>query len=91
MAYKYLTSSAAVGTSGSNTKGRRITVSGDAAVGTVGTCTLLTGGAGGTAVWKVYLDGGQSRQYDLAADMVFDYVAISNVEVMLEYYKVHGV
>lgn len=90
MAQKYLTTSTSVGDSGSQTIGKRIFITGDQAVNTVGTVTLLTGGSGGTAVWKAYMDGGSCGQFDLPSNLVFDYVTIANVEVCIEYYKQHG-
>jgi hypothetical protein len=90
MAQKYLTASAAIGTSGSQTIARKIFVTGDQAVNTIGTVALSTGGSGGTVVWKCYMDGGSNGQFTLP-NIVCDYVTISNVEVNIEYYKQHGV
>lgn len=91
MATKYMTASGAVGTSGAQVLGKRIFITGDQAVNTVGTVELKTGGSGGTTVWKAYMDGGSCGQFDLPSNFAFDYVTISNVEICLEYYKQHGV
>jgi hypothetical protein len=91
MATKYMTASAALGASGAHVKGSRIFITGDQAVGTVGTLELKTGGAAGSTVWKAYMDGGSCGQYRLPANLVFDYVTISNVEICIEYYKPHGI
>lgn len=89
MADKYMTASAAVGASGDYNKASRIFVSGDQAVSTVGTVELKQGGASGTTVWKCYMDGGSNGQFTIP-NIVFDYVTIANVEICLEYYKMHG-
>ena len=91
MAHKYLAASAAVGTSGSQTLGRRITISGSAAVNTVGTVELKTGGTGGTGVWKMFIDGGKCVQLELPSQLCFDFVTIANATVFVEYFKQHGV
>lgn len=89
MASKYMTASAAVGSSGDNNSASRIFVTGDQAVNTIGTVSLQTGGASGTTVWKCYADGGTSGQFSIP-NIVFDYVTISNVEICIEYFKQHG-
>ena len=90
MAHKYLEASASVGTSGGQTLGKRITISGSAAVNTVGTVELKTGGASGTKAWKMFIDGGKCVQLSLPTNLSFDYVTIANATVLVEYYKEHG-
>jgi hypothetical protein len=89
MPSKYMTASAAIGSSGDNNVATKILVSGDQAVNTVGTVELKQGGSSGTTVWKCYMDGGSNGQFSIP-NLVFDYVTISNVEICLEYYKQHG-
>jgi hypothetical protein len=89
MSNKYMTASAAIGSSGDNNVATRIFITGDQAVSTVGTVTLFTGGASGTAQWKAYMDGGGCGQFSLP-NVVFDYVTIANVEIEIEYFKQHG-
>ena len=91
MAHKYLEASASFGTSGSQTIAKRITISGSAAVNTVGTVELKTGGTGGTKVWKMFIDGGKCTQIKLPSNLTADYCTIANAVVFLEYYKQHGV
>ena len=90
MANKYMTASDAVGASGDYNIASRIFITGDQAVGTVGTVSLKQGGSGGTDVWKAYMDGGGCGQFSIP-NLVFDYVTISNVEICIEYFKQHGI
>lgn len=90
MATVYKEASAAIGTSGGQTKGKRILVSGSHATN-IGTAELKTGGAAGTTVWKVFMGPGEAHQFELPANIVFDYLTIADVVVTLEYYKPHGI
>ena len=87
MAHKFMTATTVIGSLGDQNLAKRITISGDQVVTTVGTVVLSTNG---TTVFKAYVEGGQTVQLNLPSQMAFDTVTITNVEVLMEYYKVHG-
>jgi hypothetical protein len=90
MAWKYLTASAAVGSTGDYNLAKCITINGtDPGATDPGTVTIKTGGASGTTQVEFKIPFGATDQIFLP-NITFDYITLVDAKCMVEYYKQHG-
>lgn len=87
MAAKIVNTSGAFATSGSNTRVLGLILTGTAAVDTVGTAVIKTGGTGGTeATTTFYVDGGKTVQLDLRGfNVIGDFITLANCASMVHF------